>query len=107
MSCYSHVLVKNILTRRNCVKIKEIKTIKHNLFFSDFTLLQYCMMTRGINGSNLRCFYFLILLPTFREGTIYVLIERIIIVYKSDLHVQILAVNYLEKSLQIDERLLH
>ena len=34
----------------------------------------------------------------------YVLIERIIIVYKSDL--KILAVNYLEKLLQIDERLL-
>ena len=41
----------------------------------------------------------------FSKGTIYVLIERIIIVYKSDL--KILAVNYLEKSLQIDERLLH
>lgn len=62
-------------------------------------------MTRVINRSNFRCFYFIILLPIFREGTIYVLIERIIIVYKSDL--QILAVNYLEKSLEINERLFH
>ena len=50
-------------------------------------------------------FLFSYFITHFSKGTIYVLIERIIIVYKSDL--KILAVNYLEKSLQIDERLLH
>ena len=49
-------------------------------------------------------FLFSYFITQFSKGTIYVLIERIIIVYKSDL--KILAVNYLEKLLQIDERLL-